>query len=58
MLIFFLLPQRSVEDEIQRESTADIYTIALSYLVMFGYVSIALGQFVARERLFVSKRKR
>ncbi|PIK57949.1 Niemann-Pick C1 protein [Apostichopus japonicus] len=45
--------ERSVEDEIQRESTTDIYTIALSYLVMFGYVSIALGQFFSCSRLLI-----
>ncbi|KAJ6243895.1 npc intracellular cholesterol transporter 1 [Anaeramoeba flamelloides] len=35
--------QRSIEDEIGRESKTDIPTIAISYLCMFVYVAIALG---------------
>ncbi|KAJ8020679.1 NPC intracellular cholesterol transporter 1 [Holothuria leucospilota] len=45
--------ERSVEDETGAESDADIVTIAVSYLVMFGYVSIALGQFRRTERLLI-----
>nr|XP_039253509.1 NPC intracellular cholesterol transporter 1-like [Styela clava] len=37
--------ERSIEDEINRESGADIMTIATSYLIMFAYVAIALGKF-------------
>ncbi|KAJ6248437.1 npc intracellular cholesterol transporter 1 [Anaeramoeba flamelloides] len=35
--------QRSIEDEIGRESKTDIPTIAISYVCMFVYVAIALG---------------
>ena len=46
--------QRSIEDEIQRESASDVWTIVISYLVMFGYISITLGQFGRCSRCFVS----
>lgn len=35
--------QRSVQDEISREGKADIPIVVLSYLLMFLYVSLALG---------------
>ncbi|XP_038051413.1 NPC intracellular cholesterol transporter 1-like [Patiria miniata] len=37
--------ERSIEDEIERESFSDVFTIAGSYLLMFGYVAIVLGKF-------------
>nr|XP_018672975.1 NPC intracellular cholesterol transporter 1 isoform X2 [Ciona intestinalis] len=37
--------ERSIEDEINRESGADVMTIIASYLIMFAYVAIALGRF-------------
>ncbi|VDL60014.1 unnamed protein product [Hymenolepis diminuta] len=37
--------ERSVEDEIERQSNADILTILISYLVMFVYVSLFLGAY-------------
>ncbi|VVC27074.1 Hypothetical protein CINCED_3A006385 [Cinara cedri] len=36
--------ERSVEDELDRESHSDISTIAISYLVMFIYIVFTLGQ--------------
>ncbi|KAK4781437.1 hypothetical protein SAY86_015539 [Trapa natans] len=35
--------ESSIEDELKRESTADAITILISYLVMFGYISMTLG---------------
>uniref|UniRef100_A0A8C7Y5A2 Niemann-Pick disease, type C1 n=1 Tax=Oryzias sinensis TaxID=183150 RepID=A0A8C7Y5A2_9TELE len=35
--------ERSVEDEINRESNSDINTILISYIIMFVYISLALG---------------
>ncbi|XP_004853210.1 Niemann-Pick C1 protein isoform X2 [Heterocephalus glaber] len=35
--------ERSVEDELNRESDSDVFTIAISYGVMFLYISLALG---------------
>lgn len=33
-----------MEDEISSESTTDIPTVAISYILMLAYVSIALGR--------------
>ncbi|KAH9768707.1 SSD domain-containing protein [Citrus sinensis] len=35
--------QTSIEEELKRESTADVVTIEASCLVMFAYISVALG---------------
>ncbi|CAB80500.1 putative protein [Arabidopsis thaliana] len=35
--------ESSIEEELKRESTADVITIAASYLVMFVYISVTLG---------------
>ena len=48
--------ERSVEDEIERQSKSDVSTIALSYLVMFAYVSLSLGQYINSSRLFVDSK--
>ncbi|XP_024370575.1 uncharacterized protein [Physcomitrium patens] len=37
--------ESSIEAELQRESTADVLTIAVSYLVMFVYISVTLGDY-------------
>lgn len=47
--------ERSIEDEINRESGADVVTIVISYLIMFAYVAIALGRFNSINRLMVSR---
>ncbi|KAL3681041.1 hypothetical protein R1sor_023997 [Riccia sorocarpa] len=38
--------ESSVQAELERESTADIGTIAISYFVMFVYISVILGDWV------------
>ncbi|KAM7258591.1 hypothetical protein ACFE04_014332 [Oxalis oulophora] len=35
--------ESSIEEELKRESTADAITIVISYLVMFAYISVTLG---------------
>ncbi|KAM3927967.1 NPC intracellular cholesterol transporter 1 [Leptodactylus fuscus] len=35
--------ERSIEDEINRESTSDVTTVVRSYALMFVYISLALG---------------
>ncbi|WCJ40010.1 NPC intracellular cholesterol transporter 1 [Euphorbia peplus] len=35
--------ESSIEEELKRESTADIITVLVSYLVMFAYISVTLG---------------
>jgi Niemann-Pick C1 protein len=41
---------RSVQDELKRESYSDAFTVALSYLAMLVYISFALGSLPARGR--------
>ena len=36
--------ERSIQDELEREATQDIFTVALSYFLMFGYVAVMLGK--------------
>lgn len=45
---------RSIEDELNRTSQSDVTTIAISYLIMFAYIAIALGQAKSFTRLLVS----
>lgn len=47
------MAERSIEDELERESHADIYTIFISYLVMFLYITFALGQINQCDRFMV-----
>ncbi|EDV22560.1 uncharacterized protein TRIADDRAFT_28666, partial [Trichoplax adhaerens] len=44
--------QRSIQDELNRESAADVITILISYLIMFGYVALALGRYSTNIRYF------
>ena len=37
--------ERSIEDEVIRESVGDIVTISVSYIMMFAYVTLSLGKF-------------
>ncbi|KAL2621017.1 hypothetical protein R1flu_001222 [Riccia fluitans] len=38
--------ENSVKAELERESTADIGTIAISYIVMFVYITVILGDWI------------
>ncbi|TMS09700.1 NPC intracellular cholesterol transporter 1 [Larimichthys crocea] len=42
--------ERSIEDEITRESNSDISTIVVSYAIMFIYISLALGHIQSFRR--------
>lgn len=46
--------ERSIEDELDRESQSDVITILVSYLIMFLYIAISLGQIRSCSRLLVS----
>ena len=46
--------ERSVADEINRQSSADVMTIALSYLAMFVYIALSLGKITSFVRAKVS----
>lgn len=56
MCVCLICVQRSVEDEINRESRSDVYTVLISYFVMFFYVAITLGNVVSFRRLFVDSK--
>ncbi|CAF4106049.1 unnamed protein product, partial [Rotaria sp. Silwood2] len=45
--------ERSIEDEIERESKSDIKTVLISYLIMFLYIAIALGRIRNIQHIFV-----
>ncbi|KAK9740157.1 hypothetical protein RND81_03G015700 [Saponaria officinalis] len=48
--------ESSIEDELKRESTADVITIVISYLVMFAYISLTLGDMSQLSTLFISSK--
>ncbi|KAL6468249.1 hypothetical protein MHYP_G00239260 [Metynnis hypsauchen] len=48
--------ERSIEDEIDRESNSDVATIIISYVIMFVYVSLALGHIHSFRRLLVDSK--
>ncbi|XP_032943516.1 NPC intracellular cholesterol transporter 1 isoform X2 [Rhinolophus ferrumequinum] len=48
--------ERSIEDELNRESNSDIFTVVISYAVMFLYISIALGHIKSCSRLLVDSK--
>lgn len=50
--------ERSIEDGIQELSDAEFSTVVISYVVMFVYITIALGKFKGFKNLFVSWRSR
>ncbi|KAH9654814.1 SSD domain-containing protein [Citrus sinensis] len=48
--------ESSLEEELKRESTADVVTIVASYLVMFAYISVALGDTPRFSSFYVSSK--
>ncbi|XP_074843385.1 NPC intracellular cholesterol transporter 1 isoform X2 [Carettochelys insculpta] len=48
--------ERSIEDEINRESRSDLSIVVISYAVMFLYISIALGHIKSCERFLVDSK--
>lgn len=46
-------PQRSLEDEISRTTAQDLPIFAISYLVIFLYISLALGSYTSWRRMLV-----
>lgn len=51
----WVCPQRSLEDEINRTTAEDLPIFAVSYLVIFLYMSLALGSYASWRRLPVSR---
>lgn len=48
--------ERSIQDELDRESRSDILTILVSYLIMFAYITLALGQFHSFETILIDSK--
>ncbi|XP_042881418.1 NPC intracellular cholesterol transporter 1-like [Penaeus japonicus] len=49
--------ERGIEDELMRESMNDVLTILISYIIMFAYVAIALGNVSSEcRRLFIESK--
>ena len=53
MTISFMT-ERSIQDELNRESQSDIPTILVSYISMFAYITITLGKYRVFDRKFRS----
>ncbi|CAG2182671.1 unnamed protein product, partial [Oppiella nova] len=48
--------ERSLQDELDRQSRSSLTTVAISYSVMFVYISITLGRFTTFRRLFIDSK--
>ncbi|XP_050509749.1 NPC intracellular cholesterol transporter 1-like isoform X4 [Diabrotica virgifera virgifera] len=48
--------ERSIEDELDRESQGDVVTILISYMIMFAYIAISLGQVNTCSRLLIDSK--
>ncbi|XP_077219940.1 uncharacterized protein LOC143854074 isoform X2 [Tasmannia lanceolata] len=48
--------ESSIQEELERESTADVLTILVSYLVMFAYISFTLGDAPRLSSFYVSSK--
>ncbi|KAF2896926.1 hypothetical protein ILUMI_09250 [Ignelater luminosus] len=48
--------ERSIEDELDRESQSDVITILISYIIMFAYIAISLGQVHTCNRLLIDSK--
>ncbi|XP_032936972.1 NPC1-like intracellular cholesterol transporter 1 [Catharus ustulatus] len=50
------MAERSLEDEINRTSGEDIPVFATSYLLVFAYIALALGEYTAWRRVLVESK--
>ncbi|KAF9608782.1 hypothetical protein IFM89_011551 [Coptis chinensis] len=48
--------ESSVQEELKRESTADVITILISYIVMFAYISLTLGDAPQLSSFYISSK--
>ncbi|XP_015437411.1 PREDICTED: Niemann-Pick C1 protein isoform X1 [Dufourea novaeangliae] len=48
--------ERSIEDELNRESQSDVLTILVSYVIMFAYIAISLGQMKSCSRFLIDSK--
>ena len=49
--------ERSIQDELERTSEADVTTIFISYCIMFAYIAIALGEAKSFSSLLVRSQR-
>ncbi|KAJ7371490.1 NPC intracellular cholesterol transporter 1 [Desmophyllum pertusum] len=48
--------ERAIQDELDRESDTDIITILVSYMIMFLYITVALGQVKSCSRIMIDSK--
>lgn len=48
--------ERSIQDELYRESQSDVLTILVSYLIMFIYIAISLGHVEEFKRILIDSK--
>eukprot|EP00257_Ricinus_communis_P008945 XP_002527152.2 NPC intracellular cholesterol transporter 1 isoform X1 [Ricinus communis] len=48
--------ESSIEEELKRESTADVLTVLVSYAVMFVYISVTLGDVPSLSTFYLSSK--
>lgn len=56
MLDIAFTSERSIEDELDRGSKSDIFTILVSYLIMFFYIAISLGHVESYKRAMIDSK--
>jgi Niemann-Pick C1 protein len=49
----FYSAERSIQDELDRQSRSDLFTIAISYTIMFLYVTLTLGHVRSWRTFFI-----
>lgn len=57
-LLLFPQPQRSLEDEVSRTTWEDLPIFAISYLVIFIYITVALGEYSSCRNILVGWKDR
>ncbi|XP_058152663.1 NPC1-like intracellular cholesterol transporter 1 [Dasypus novemcinctus] len=50
------MAERSLEDEINRTTAEDLPIFAISYIIIFLYISLALGSYSSRHRVLVDSK--
>lgn len=48
--------ERSIEDELDRQSKSDIVTVVISYIIMFVYITISLGKLGSCSRFLIDSK--
>lgn len=48
--------ERSIQDELYRESHSDVSTILVSYIIMFAYIAISLGHVERFDRILIDSK--